>query len=122
MKEAQDCQKSYADLHRTNLEFKVGDHVFFNIPPIRRVMSIGKSGKLSPRYIGPFVILERVSGLAYQLVVPLTLTSTHDVFHISMLKKYSPYASYNLDLSELERVLRTKTIRMVKVLCRNHFL
>ena len=141
MKEAQDRQKSYADLHRRNLEFEVGDHVFLKISPVKGVMRFGKSGKLSPRYVGPFEILRRVGVVAYQLALPPTLTSAHDVFHISMLKKYIPDASHKIDFSELkiqedmsyiekplkildtkERVLRTKTIPMVKVLWRNHAL
>ena len=60
MKEAQDRQKSYADLHRRNSEFEVGDHVFLKISPVKGVMRFGKSGKLSPRYVGPFEILRRV--------------------------------------------------------------
>ena len=141
MKEAQDRQKSYADLHRRNLEFEVGDHVFLKKLPVKGVMRFGKSGKLSPRYVGPFEILRRVGVVAYQLALPPTLTSAHDVFHISMLKKYIPDASHKIDFSELkiqedmsyiekplkildtkERVLRTKTIHMVKVLWRNHAL
>ena len=141
MKEAQDRQKSYADLHRRNLEFEVGDHVFLKISPVKGVMRFGKFGKLSPRYVGPFEILRRVGVVAYQLALPPTLTSAHDVFHISMLKKYIPDASHKIDFSELkikedmsyiekplkildtkERVLRTKTIPMVKVLWRNHAL
>ena len=141
MKEAQDRQKSYADLRRRPLEFVVGDHVFLKISPIRGVMRFGKSGKLSPRYVGPFEILKRVGEVAYQLALPPTLTSTHDVFHVSMLKKYVPDASQKIDYADLEiredmpyvevpvkildrkqRVLRTKTIPMVKVLWRNHAL
>ena len=92
MKEAQDRQKSLADLRRKPLEFVVGDHVFLKISPIRGVMRFGKSGKLSPRYVGPFEILKRVGEVAYQLALPPTLTSAHDVFHVSMLKKYMPDA------------------------------
>ena len=102
MKDAQDRQKSYADLHRRNLEFEVGDHVFLKISPVKGVMRFGKSGKLSPRYVGPFEILRRVGVVAYQLALPPTLTSAHDVFHISMLKKYIPDASHKIDFSELE--------------------
>ena len=141
MKEAQDRQKSNADLHRRNLEFEVGDHVFLKISPVRGVMRFGKPRKLSPRFVGPFEILRRVGVVAYQLALPPTLTSAHDVFHVSMLKKYIPDASHKIDFSELkiqedmsytekplkildtkERVLRTKTIPMVKVLWRNHAL
>ena len=65
MKEAQDRLKSYANLRRRPLEFVVGDHVFLKILPIRGVMRFGKSGKISPRYVGPFEILKRVGEIAY---------------------------------------------------------
>ena len=141
MKEAQDRQKSYADLRRRPLEFVVGDHVFLKISPIRGVMRFGKSGKLSRRYVGPIEIVKRVGEVAYQLALPPTLTSTQDMFHVSMLKKYMPGASHIIDYTDLEiredmsyvekpvkildtkqKVLRTKTIPMVKVLWRNHAL
>ena len=70
MKEAQDRQKSYADLRRRPLEFVVGDHIFLKISPTRGVMRFGKSGKLSPRYVGPFEILKRLGEVAYQLALP----------------------------------------------------
>ena len=117
------------------------EHVFLKISPTMGVMRFGKSGKLSPRFVGPFEILRRVGVVAYQLALPPNLTSAHDVFHISMLKKYIPDPSHKIDFSELEiqedmsylekplkildtkeRVLRTKTIPMVKVLWRNHAL
>lgn len=94
--------KSYANLHCRNLEFEVGDHVFLKISPFRGVMRFGKSNKLSPRYVGPFEILRRVGAIAYQLVLPPTLTSAHDMFHISMLKKYILNASHKMDFSEQE--------------------
>ena len=97
MKEAQDRQMSYADLRRRPLEFVVGDHVFLKILPIRGVMRFGKLGKLSPRYVRPFEILKRVGEVAYQLALPPTLTSAHDVFHVSMLKKYMLDASHKID-------------------------
>ena len=141
MKEAQDRQKSYADLKRRSLEFQEGESVFLKISPTRGVMRFGKSGKLSPRYVGPFEILKRVGEVAYQLALPPTLTSAHDVFHVSMLKKYIPDASHKIDYKDLEikedmsyvekpvkildkkeKVLRTKIIPMVKVLWRNHAL
>ena len=141
MKEAHNRQKSYKDLKRRSLEFQEGELVFLKISPIRGVMRFGKAGKLSPRYVGPFEILKRVGEVAYQLALPPTLTSTHDVFHVSMLKKYVPDDSHMIDYSDLDirddmsyvevpvkiwdrkqRVLRTKTILLVKVLWRNHAL
>lgn len=62
MKEAQDCQKSCVDLHRSNIEFEVEEHIFIKSLPIKGVMRFDKSGKLSSRYMGPFKILKRVVG------------------------------------------------------------
>lgn len=80
MKEAQDQRKSYADLHRRTIDFEVGEQDFIKISPIRGVMRVDKSGKLSPRYVGPFKILKLVGEVVYQLALPHTLTSAHDVF------------------------------------------
>ena len=67
----------------------MGDHVFFKVMPKRGVVRFGKRGKLSPRYIGPFEIFERMGIVAYQLALPPSLSSVHEVFHISMLRKYT---------------------------------
>ena len=58
--------------------------------PKRGVVRFGKRGKLSPRYIGPFEILERVGTVAYRLTLPPTLLGVHEVFHVSILRKYTP--------------------------------
>ena len=63
----------------------MGDHVFLKVIPKRGVIRFGKRGKLSSRYIGPFEVLERVGIVAYQLALPPSLSSVHDVFHVSML-------------------------------------
>ena len=81
----QSRQKSYVDRRRRPLEFEVGDHVFFKVMPKRGVVKFGKGGKLSPRYIGPFEILERVGTVAYRLALPPSLSGVHVVFHIFML-------------------------------------
>jgi hypothetical protein len=62
--------------------------VFLKVSPIRGVMRIGKKGKLSPRFVGPFKITQRVGRLAYRIALPPDLVRTHDVFHVSMLRKY----------------------------------
>ena len=62
---AQSRQKSYVDKRRRPLEFKVGDHVFLKVMPKRGVVRFSKRGRLAPRYIGPFEVLERVSTIAY---------------------------------------------------------
>ena len=86
---AQSRQKSYADTRQRPLEFEVGDHVFLKVMPKRGVIRFGKQGKLSSRYIGPFEVLERVGIVAYRLALPPSLSSVHDVFHVSMLRKYT---------------------------------
>src|SRR5262249_13531582 len=83
-------QKSYSDPKRRDVSFEVGDHVFLKISPMKGVLRFGKKGKLSPRYIGPFEILERVGNVSYRLALPPRLGHVHPVFHISMLRKYVP--------------------------------
>jgi hypothetical protein len=66
----------------------VGDCVFLKVSPMKGVMWLGKNGKLSPRFVGPFEITQRVGRLAYRIALPLDLVGTHDIFHVSMLRKY----------------------------------
>ena len=87
---AQSRQKSYANRWRRPLEFEVGDHVFLKVMPKRGVVRFGKRGKLAPRYIEPFEILETVGTVTYQLALQPSLSSVHEVFHVSMLQKYTP--------------------------------
>ena len=68
----------------------MGDHVFLKVIPKRGVVRVDKGVKLAPRYIGPFGILERVGTNAYRLVLPPSLSGAHEVFHVSMLRKYTP--------------------------------
>ncbi|KAI5348622.1 hypothetical protein L3X38_001509 [Prunus dulcis] len=82
LKIAQDRQKSYADNRSKDLEFEVGDWVFLKLSPWKGVMRFGKRGKLSPRYIGPYEITERIGSVAYRLALPAELSRVHDVFHI----------------------------------------
>ena len=98
---AQSRQKSYADRQRQPLEFEVGDQVFLKVMPKRGVVWFGKRGKLSPRYIGPFGILERVGTIAYRLALPLSLLGVHEVFHVSVLRKYTPDKAHMVDWGEL---------------------
>jgi hypothetical protein len=66
------------------LKFKVGDRVFLKVSPMKGVMRFGKKGKLSPRFVGPFEITQRVGRLACRIALPPDLVGTHDVFHVSM--------------------------------------
>ena len=70
------------------MEFEVGDMVFLKVTPWKGVIQFGKRGKLSPRYIGPYQIIERIGPVAYKLNLPDELSRIHNVFHVSMLRKY----------------------------------
>jgi len=136
---AQSRQKSYADQRRKDLSFDVGDHVFLKVSPTKGVFRFGQRGKLKPRFIGPFEILERIGAVAYRLALPPSLHGVHDVFHVSMLKRYMADPTHVLeypdihiqpDLTFVERpirildrktqVLRMKSIPLVKVLWQHH--
>ena len=119
--------------------FEEGDMVILRISPWKGVLRFGKCGKLSPRYIGPYIIVERIREVAYQLELPSNLDRIHDVFDVSMLHKYIPDHSHILTekpveiqenltyeeepvqiLDRREQVLRNKTIPLVKVLWRSY--
>ena len=80
---AQSRQKSYADGKRRDLTFSVGDHVYLKVSPMRGIRRFNVKGKLAPRYVGPFKVLERKGEVAYRLELPTSLSGVHDVFHIS---------------------------------------
>ncbi|GJS15476.1 putative reverse transcriptase domain-containing protein [Tanacetum coccineum] len=80
-------QKSYADLKRKPMEFQVGDRVMLKVSPWKGVVHFGKRGKLNPRYVGPFKVLEKVGAVAYKLDLPQELSRVHNTFPISNLKK-----------------------------------
>ena len=96
LKIAQDRQKRFADNRRRDLEFEDGDMVFLRISPWKGVLRFGKRRKLSPRYIGPYRIVERIGEVAYRLELPSDLDRIHDGFHVSMLRKYIPDPSHVL--------------------------
>ncbi|GJZ60102.1 putative reverse transcriptase domain-containing protein [Tanacetum coccineum] len=87
MQAARDRQKSYADLKRKPMEFQVGDKVMLKVLPWKGVVRFGKWGKLNPRYVGPFKVLEKVGEVAYKLELPEELSRVHNTFHVSNLKK-----------------------------------
>ncbi|GJS13751.1 reverse transcriptase domain-containing protein [Tanacetum coccineum] len=87
MQAARDRQKSYADLKRKPMEFQVGDKVMLKVSPWKGVVRFGKRGKLNPRYVGPFKVIERVGEVAYKLELPEELSRVHNTFHVSNLKK-----------------------------------
>ncbi|GJR25870.1 putative reverse transcriptase domain-containing protein [Tanacetum coccineum] len=87
IKVARDRQKSYADSRCKPLEFEVGDKVMLKVSPWKGVIRFGKRGKLNPRYIRPFRIIDKVGTLAYRLELPEQLSRVHSTFHVSNLKK-----------------------------------
>ena len=89
MKAAQDRQKQYADSRRSDRQFEEGDMVFIRVRPKRSSLSLGKYKKLSARYCGPYVILKKINDQAYELLLPPHV-KVHNVFHVSLLKKYVP--------------------------------
>ncbi|GJW15096.1 putative reverse transcriptase domain-containing protein [Tanacetum coccineum] len=111
LKAARDRQKSYADNRRKSLEFEVGDRVMLKVSPWKGVIRFGKKGKLAPRYVGPFEILERIGPVAYWLRLPEELSGVHDTFHVSNLKKCLAEASLHVPLDEIKV---DKTLRFVK--------
>ncbi|XP_073120566.1 uncharacterized protein [Henckelia pumila] len=139
MKAAQDRQDKYANVRRRPLSFEQGDRVFLKIYPFRGTVRFGNRGKLSSRFIGPYEILEKIGYLSYRLALPPSLSGIHDIFHVSMLRKYEPDASHVLrsDEAELdetlsyverpiqvldhkEKQLRNKSISLVKVQWSRH--
>ena len=89
-------------MRRRLLEFEIGDHVFLKVMSKRGVVRFGKRGKLSPRFIGPFEILEKVGTIAYQLALPPSMSGVHEVFHDSMLRRYTPDPAHVVDWGEIE--------------------
>ena len=135
LKAASDRQKSYADLKRKDIEYKIGDKFFFKVPPRRKILCFGMKGKLSPRFIGPYEILERIRPIAYRLTLPPKLVKLHNVFHVSMLRRYRSDESHILPIQDIQvqsdftydeepkailshevKRLRNKQVPMVKVL------
>ena len=102
LKAASDRQRSYVNLKRNDIEFEVGDKVFLKISPWKKILRFGRKGKLSPRFICPYEILERVGLVAYRLALPLELAKLHDVFHVSMLRRYRPDTSHILPVQDIQ--------------------
>ena len=75
----------------------MGDHLFLKVMPKKGVVRFGKRGKVAPRYIGLFEILERVGTFAYLLELPPSLSDVHELFHVSMLQKYTPDPAHVVD-------------------------
>jgi hypothetical protein len=115
LKIPQSRQKSYVDKRRRDLSFEVSDFLYLKVSPMRGTRRFKVKGKLAPRYVGPFQILDRKGEVAYQLELPSQHLDVHDVFHVSQLKKclwvpeeQMPMQQLNLggDLSYSERPIR----------------
>ncbi|XP_073120549.1 uncharacterized protein [Henckelia pumila] len=115
IKNSQDRQASYVNTKHRPFHFEKGEHVFLRVSPFRKVMRFGLKGKLEPRFIGPFEILEKVADVAYRLALPPYIFGIHNVFHVSLLCQYVVDKSHILhpkevqmepDLSYMERPLR----------------
>ncbi|GJW11619.1 hypothetical protein Tco_1577446, partial [Tanacetum coccineum] len=102
LKAARDRQKSYANKRRKPLEFEVGDRVLLKVSPWKGVVRFGKKGKLAPRYVGSFEILERIGLVAYRLRLPEEWSSVHDTFRVSNLKKCLADDSLHVSLDEIK--------------------
>ncbi|GJX42938.1 putative reverse transcriptase domain-containing protein [Tanacetum coccineum] len=102
LKTARSRQKSYADKRRKPLEFKVGDRVLLKVSLWKGVVRFGKKGKLAPRYVGPFKIVECVRPVAYRLKLPQELSCIHDMFHVSNLKKCLAESNVQVPLEEID--------------------
>ena len=80
----------------------MGDRVFLKVSPWKGILILGRRGKLRPRYIGPYEIFARVRPKAYRLDLPPELSKVHNVFHVSILRKYIPDPSYVLRVQPVE--------------------
>jgi hypothetical protein len=101
LKTSQDKQKSYADKKKIHREFKVGDHFFLKVKDNRSFLKLGSCAKLAVGFCGPFEILERIGLVAYMIAL-LASMSVHNVFHVSLLKKYIPDANHVIDWNVIQ--------------------
>nr|KYP73010.1 Transposon Ty3-I Gag-Pol polyprotein [Cajanus cajan] len=131
MKTTQSRQKAYADKRRKPLEFSEGEHVFLKVTQTSGMGRALKARKVTPRFVGPYQIIQRVGPVAYRLALPPSLSNLHDVFHVSQLRKYVHDSSHVVELDDVDltfeklpvavvdhelKELRGKSIALVKVL------
>ena len=135
LKVTTDRQKSYADMKRKDIRYEIREKVVLKVSPWKKVMRFGKNDKLSPRFIGPYEVIEKVGPVAYRLALPPDLEKIHDVFHVSMLRRYRSDLSHVVSSEIIElrpdltyeeepveilahevKELRNKKIPLVKVL------
>ncbi|XP_016755106.1 uncharacterized protein [Gossypium hirsutum] len=134
-----DRLKEAANLKRREIEYVMGDSIFLKVSPWKKVLRLGRKGKLSPRFIGPYRVARRIGPVVYQLELPPELGQIHDVFHVSVLRRYRSDPSHVVAIEEIEvkpdltfeeepiqiigrkvKVLRRTSVPLVKVLWCNH--
>jgi hypothetical protein len=136
---AQSCQKSYTDKRRSPLEFELGDHIYLRVSLMKGVCRFGVKGKLAPRYIGPYPIIDKYGPTSYQVELPVNLSGVHNIFHVSQLKRcLKPptdvviedtipleldltYKAYPIKiLDQQDRATRNKTTQFYKIQWNDH--
>ena len=90
-------------MRRKDIQYEIGEKVFLKVSPWKKVMRFEKKGKLSPGFIGPYEVIEKVGPVAYRLALPLELEKIHNVFHVSLLRRYK---------SNLSLVVYSETIEL----------
>ena len=139
LKIAKSRQKSYADKKRRSVLFQAGDYVYLRVSPMKGVQRFGVKGKLAPRYVGPFLIIEQCGPVAYRLELPARLSAVHNIFHVSQLRKCLRVPEKVIDVEKLQlepdlvypehpvkivdyktRVTRNQTSKFYKVQWSNH--
>jgi hypothetical protein len=139
LKVAKSSGEAYANKSYWPLEFKVGDHVYLRVSPMKGVKRFGVKGKIVPRYIGPFPILKKCGTMAYKLDLPQSLATVHNIFHVSQLKKWlkapmdvllTEVTPLKADLSypeksikvldQKDRIMRCQMIKFFKIQWSNH--
>ena len=126
-------------MKRKDIEYEVRDKVLLKVSPLKKILHFGRKGKPSPRFIGPYKILERVGPVAYRLTLPPELAKLHNVFHVSMLRRYRSDELHILPVQDVQvqanfsyneepkailarevKQLRNKQVPLVKVLWQHH--
>jgi hypothetical protein len=102
IKEAQDWHKSYANVHRIDHNYEVGDRLFLRVKSHKSMIKFGKATKLSPRFVGPFEVAERKRPMAYQLALSDSLRHMNDFFHVSILIHYVSDRTHVIDIISLQ--------------------
>jgi len=115
IKEAQDWQKSYVDVHHINRSYEVGDKVFLQVKLHKSSIKFGKGAKLSPRFVGPFKVIERKGPVAYRLALRNSLRCMHDVFHVLVLRHYISDMSHVINMSSFQ--VSNEGVLMAEPIC-----